>query len=240
MSEQKRGRKRTMDLYFGPQEELAVTKYLESTDPEEKNRIYNQSLRKAFDKLTESIIRRYKLYVANETFEDMHTDCLSFLITKVDRYNPELGFKAYSYYGTTIKRYMINLIKKYNKNRNRVIPYEDISSKLEESKELSYTIEEDFNYMPEFILDLRESLEKEITDENTSKKKLSENERKLGLALIEILKTWRVTFDNMAGGTKFNKITILETIRNYTGLTTKDIRIAMKRFKDLYEILKHS
>ena len=26
-------------------------------------------------------------------------------------------------------------------------------------------------------------------------------------------------------------------MRNYTNLSTKDIRIAMKRFKDLYEIL---
>ena len=42
----KRGRKRVNDLYFGPEEELAVIKFLESDDNIERNAIYNQWLRK--------------------------------------------------------------------------------------------------------------------------------------------------------------------------------------------------
>ena len=42
----------------------------------------------------------------------------------------------------------------------------------------------------------------------------------------------------MNGGSKYNKNSVLETMRNYTNLSTKDIRIAMKRYKELYELLK--
>ena len=43
----------------------------------------------------------------------------------------------------------------------------------------------------------------------------------------------------MNGGSKYNKNSVLETIRNYTNLSTKDIRLAMKRYKSLYQLLKH-
>ena len=41
-----RGRKRTNDLYFGPDEEAAVVRFLECNDEIERNAIYNQWLRK--------------------------------------------------------------------------------------------------------------------------------------------------------------------------------------------------
>ena len=71
------------------------------------------------------------------------------------------------------------------------------------------------------------------------KKRLNDNERKVGYALIDILDNWETAFDSMNGGSKYNKNSVLETMRNYTNLSTKDIRIAMKRFKELYEVLKN-
>ena len=68
--------------------------------------------------------------------------------------------------------------------------------------------------------------------------KLNENETKVGYALVDILKDWELTLDLMSGGTKFNKNSILESMRRYTGLNTKDIRLAMKRYKMLYDIVK--
>ena len=42
----------------------------------------------------------------------------------------------------------------------------------------------------------------------------------------------------MKGGAKYNKNQVLETMRNYTKLSTKDIRVAMKRYKTMYELIK--
>jgi hypothetical protein len=44
----------------------------------------------------------------------------------------------------------------------------------------------------------------------------------------------------MDGGSKYNKNSVLETMRNYTNLSTKDIRLAMKRYKQLYDFLKQT
>jgi len=54
----KRGRKRKNDLYFGPEQEEAVVKFLESEDIQGRNAIYNKWLRETLNKMIESIIRR--------------------------------------------------------------------------------------------------------------------------------------------------------------------------------------
>ena len=91
MSEEpkKRGRKRTTNLYFGPEQEEAVVTFLTSEDWEERNRIYNNHLRAPLNKMIESIIRRYKLYRKADTFEDVHADTLSFLATKMEKFQPD-------------------------------------------------------------------------------------------------------------------------------------------------------
>jgi uncharacterized protein YgfB (UPF0149 family) len=237
----KRGRKRKNEMYFGPNEEKAVNDYLASTDEIERNQIYNQWLREPLNKMIESIIRRYKLYRKGETFEDLHSDTLSFLMTKAHKFENARGKKAYSYYGTICKHYILGLLIKDEKYTKQTASYEDISSDIEERKDLSYVIDEDDFSMDEFFKKLVNSIKEELNDENLPpKKKLNENEKKVGQALIEILQNWETAFDSMNGGPKYNKNSVLETMRNYTNLSTKDIRLAMRRFKDLYEFIKHS
>lgn len=237
----KRGRKRKNEIYFGPEEEDAVNNYLSSTDDKERNIIYNQWLKEPLNKMIESIIRRYKLYRKGESFEDLHSDTLSFLITKAHKFENSRGKKAYSYYGTICKHYILGLLIKDEKYTRQTASYEDISSDLEERKDLSYVIDEEDIIMGDFFKKIIEGLKGELNDENQpAKKKLNENEKKVGQSLIEILQNWQASFDIMDGGQKYNKNSVLETMRNYTNLSTKDIRLAMRRFKELYELLKHT
>lgn len=236
----KRGRKRKNEVYFGPEEEKAVNDYLASTDEKERNVIYNQWLKEPLDKMIESIIRKYKLYRKGESFEDLHSDTLSFLMTKAHKFEHGRGKKAYSYYGTICKHYILGLLIKDEKYTRQTASYEDISSDLEDNEKLSYVIDEDEFDMSLFFKKLISKIQIELDDENRpSKKKINENERMVGQALIEILQNWETSFASMNGGSKYNKNAILETMRNYTNLSTKDIRIAMKRFKDIYEFLKN-
>lgn len=236
----KRGRKRKNEMYFGPEEEKAVNDYLASTDDKERNMIYNQWLKEPLNKMIESIIRRYKLYRKGESFEDLHSDTLSFLMTKAHKFENARGKKAYSYYGTICKHYILGLLIKDEKYTKQTASYEDISSDLEEREELSYVIDEEEVVMDDFLKKLIDGIKEELNDENQPlKKKLNENEKKVGQSLIEILQNWETAFDTMNGGPKYNKNSVLETMRNYTNLSTKDIRLAMRRFKDLYEFLKH-
>lgn len=235
----KRGRKRKNDLYFGPAEEEAVIKFLESDDEIERNRIYNQWLRDPLDKMIESIIRRYKLYRKNYTFEDLHADTLSFLITKAHKFDTESGKKAYSYYGTICKNYILALLIKDDKSIKNNLSFEDTFSSIEERDDLIYDLD-DTNYeLANFIQDISDEIKVELeSDEDESKKKLTDNEKKVGQALVDILDNWETIFENMDGGSKYNKNTVLATIRDYTNLSTKDIRVSMRRYKKLYYFVK--
>ncbi len=236
----KRGRKRKNDMYFGPDEEEANIRWLTSTDSAERDVIFNQWLMAPLSKMAELIIKKYKLYRKGYTLEEQCADTVSFLMIKVHKFEAALGKKAYSYYGTICKNYNLGLVQKDEKILKQTSSYEDISSSLEERDDLTYVIDAETFSMDDFIKNLSDGIKVEMDDEKLPpKKKLNENERKVGEALIAILEHWETAFDTMNGGAKYNKNAVLETMRNYTNLSTKDIRLAMKRYKELYEILKH-
>ena len=83
----KRGRKpKEKKGYFYENEEQAVTDYINSKSLEEKNQIFVSTLYPAFTKMIESIIRRYKLYVPDEEFEQTFNDTISYLLTKITNF----------------------------------------------------------------------------------------------------------------------------------------------------------
>jgi hypothetical protein len=221
-------KKRTQKFYFGADQEEAVVRYLESESEVERNEIFNEYLRDPLIIMIDSIIRRYKLYRRDYTFEEIHVDTTSFLLTKISKFDPSKNTKAYSYFGTICKNYLMGTIQKDNKEMNRSVSYEDISSSIDDNADLSYIIDENhINYtdvISKLVVDLEEFIKKE---------KLNENEEKLGYALIEIFSNFENVFQ-IGEGNKFNKNLILLSLREMTSLNTKEIRISMKKYKKLY------
>lgn len=237
----RKGRRKKSGEYFGQNEEEYVVKFLSCEDDSERSIIFNNHLKEPLDKMIESIIRKYKLYRKTESFEDLHKDTMSFLITKANKFEPGRNKKAYSYYGTIVKRYVIGLLINDDKRMKHNLSYEDVKENLEERQDLSYEMNDESFSNEFFIPNLKENIEEFIkNDEFLIKNKLTENEKNVGKALIEILDNWEQIFEDMNGGVKYNKNAILETLRNYTNLNTKDIRNAMKRFIKLYKTVKNS
>ena len=222
-------RPRTQKIYFGEDQEKAVVNYLESTDEAEKNKIFNEYLREPLIIMVESIIRRYKLYRKDMEFEEIHTDTMSFLITKINKFDHTKNTKAYSYFGTICKNYLMGAIQKDTKEQNRQVSYDDISSDFEDSKDLSYVIDEYIIDFRDVIIKLTISLEEFMESEN-----LNENEQKLGYALLEIFSNFEKIFQ-IGDGNKFNKNLILLSLREMTSLSTKEIRVSLKKYKRVYE-----
>ena len=128
---------------------------------------------------------------------------------------------------------MGKLIKE-DKKLKSILPYEDYSETVENDLVNSYTIDDDGNDLPKFILKISKTIREEMET-----KILNENEIKVGNSLIRILEEWDNIFSDEAGkNRKYNKNLILLYMRNMTSLTTKDIRNAMKRYKVIYQILK--
>ena len=228
----KRGRKAVKENYFDVREEEAVRKFLIAETSYEKNKIYNQFLKLPLDKMISSIIRRYKLYRKDMNFEEIHTDTHSFLMTKVDKFKPDKNKKAYSYFGTICKNYLMGQIIKDQKETNRKISYEDISSSLEERPDMSYRIDDDIIETDYVINKYLEELKDYIELEQ-----LNDNEKKLGYALIDLFDNYESIFSG-ADNNKFNKNVILLSLREMTNLSTKEIRSSIKRFKKLYIVIQ--
>jgi hypothetical protein len=200
---------------------------------EEKNKIYNQSLRKPLDKMISSIIRRYKLYRKDMDFNEIHADTHSFLMTKIEKFKPSKEKKAYSYFGTICKNYLMGQIIKDQKDMNRKISYEDISSDLENEarEDLIYYLDSDTIEIEDIINGFLDKLY-EILQEND----LTDNEKKLGESLYEIFINYNNIFIS-SDNNKFNKNVILLSLREMTNLSTKEIRICLKKYKKAYNDL---
>jgi hypothetical protein len=222
-------RKRTQKIYFGEAQEQAVVRYLESESEDERNKIFNEYLREPLVIMVESIIRRYKLYRKDFDYADVHTDTMSFLITKINKFDHTKNHKAYSYFGTICKNYLMGAIQKDTKETNRSVSYDDISSDLESRPDLSYSIDDDVLDYRNVIIKLTISLE-----EFVEREELTDNEKKLGYALLEIFNNFEKIFQN-GEGNKFNKNLILLSLREMTSLSTKEIRISLKKYKKMYD-----
>lgn len=232
VSSKKRGRKATTTNYFDVREEEAVKAFLLAESWEEKNKIYNEFLRAPLDKMISSIIRRYKLYRKDMDFREIHVDTHSFLMTKVDKFKPAKNKKAYSYFGTICKNYLMGQIIKDQKEMNRKVSYEDISISLEQRPDMVYFIESDTIEMDVVIQEYLNQLKDYINSEN-----LSDNEVKLGYALVDLFENYETIFAS-ADNNKFNKNIILLSLREMTNLSTKEIRNSMKKFKKLYGVVQ--
>ena len=217
-------------MYFGEEQEYAVKMFLTATTLTERNEIYVNYLYEPLNKMIDSIIRRYKLYRKNQEFRDIHADVLSFLITKAEKFKPEKGKKAYSYFGTICKNYLMGQIIKDQKLQNRNVSYEDISKSIEERPDQVYYMgnheESDTN---KFFIQLVDEIE-----DFMATTQLNENEIKIGSALMEVFTNYDEIFIH-GQGNKFNKNLVLLNLREMTNLSTKEIRSSLKKFKTIYK-----
>jgi hypothetical protein len=125
--------------YFTQATEDAIVAYNLNTDPSERSRIYNDKIHYAFFKLTQNIIHTFKFYYTEvENIEDLQHEIITFLLSKIHLFDPSKGAKAYSYFGTIVKRWLILYNEKNYKKRVNSVP----ASILEEDDGHSYVIEE--------------------------------------------------------------------------------------------------
>ena len=238
IEKKKKGRKPTTNNYFDVREEEAVRNFLTAETYEERNKIYNDFLKEPLDKMISSIIRRYKLYRKDMNYEEIHVDTHSFLMTKIEKFKPSKEKKAYSYFGTICKNYLMGQIMKDQKEMNRKISYEDISSDLSNRPEMSYSIEDDDINSETIIKKFLEKLKENLDD-----KDCNDQEHKLGSAIYDLFDNYGTIFPD-TNNNKFNKNIILFELREMTNLSTKEIRNLIKKYKKLYfdlvqELLKH-
>jgi hypothetical protein len=100
-------RPKTKNQYFTQDTEDAILEYVNETDQDKRNVIYNERIKYAFFKLTENIIHTFKFYYTEvDTIQHLQHEVITFLLEKLHLYKQGKG-KAFSYFGTIAKRYLI-------------------------------------------------------------------------------------------------------------------------------------
>ena len=128
--------------YFTQDTEDAIVLYNHTDDSEKRSNIYRERIHYGFFKLTENIIHTFKFYYTEvDNIEDLQHEVITFLLSKIHLYDQSKGAKAYSYFGTIAKRYLILSNQKNYKKRVDTAPIEI----LEEDENHSYNIDGD-NY----------------------------------------------------------------------------------------------
>ena len=115
-------RKRSKANYFTAETEEFINKYNESTDISYRNKVFTDHIYYPFYKLAENIIHTFKFYYTDvDKIEDLKHEIVSMLLEeKIMKFDKNNGAKAYSYFGTIVKRWLINYNNKNYKKLKKI------------------------------------------------------------------------------------------------------------------------
>ena len=233
---EKRKRKKKSKNYFTHDTELAINRYNETEDYEIKNKIYEEEIHYPLFKLTQNLIHTFKFYYTEESnLEDLQHEVITFLLTKLHKFDPTNGAKAYSYFGTVAKRYLIASNQKNYKKRLEVLSLDNIYLEQEDNHYASgqpLDVEEN---TPESILirpesDLTHFMNEYISYCSTNIYELfpKKEHAKIADAILELFRKR----DNIA---LFNKKALYIYIREMTDVKTAKITKVAKVLATLYK-----
>jgi hypothetical protein len=216
---------KTKNNYFTEQTEEAILKYRASKNQAERNKIYNESIHFGFYKLAENIIHTFKFYYTEvDKIEDLKYEVVSFLLQKLDLYDQSKG-KAYSYFGTIAKRYLII----YNqKNYKKLVNKVDIPNNEEDDdnfKEAVISKEETEPDRFEILEILIRELDEKILDMFDKPEEI-----KVAFAILEI-------FRKRENIEIFNKKAVFIYIKEMTDAHSNTITKVIKRIKSMYLVI---
>ena len=123
-------RKRSKANYFTKETEEYIVKFNNSEDQEYRSKIFTEHIYFPFYKLAENIIHTFKFYYTDvDKIEDLKHEIVSILYEeKIMKFDPTNGAKAYSYFGTIVKRWLINYNNKNYKKLKQIGSFSDIQS----------------------------------------------------------------------------------------------------------------
>lgn len=285
------GKKKKRDFYFAEKEEQAVIDYAQTESKVERDRIYNEFLKEPFQKMIQSILRKYPIHIGNYSMEEVEAYALSHLVEQMVKYRPfiierkkisstedkwnKLGdkyrfffienvkeslemlnnkddgyqyriftSKSYSYCQTIVRNYFKDHGKKTYNERKTNLSFDDYVDEINQNLEYNYEMEDEHDSLDMLIKTIVKRIKNKIENDPNIKK----NEVIAGKAIANILENWDMLFleDSPEGKynkkvtNKFAKNKILFYLKEQTGLTTKEIRIAIKPFRDIYFLEKEN
>ena len=217
----KRRPKKSID-YFTLDTQEAILEYRKEKSQAKRNQIFNERIYYAFYKLAENIIHTFKFYYTEvDNIDELKHEVIAFLLEKLHLYDQTKG-KAYSYFGTIAKRYLIV----YNNNNYKRLKGKATVEEVDTDKTITNDIIlhqanllEDSNFIEIFIQKVDEELLTIFP---------KPQEARVGDAILELFKR-RENIDI------FNKKALFIYIKEITDAPTPVITKVIKTLKEIYK-----
>ena len=137
----RKAKKGSSRYYFTDETEDAIVRYNTSTDFDERSKIYGEEIHYAYFKLTQNIIHTFKFYYTEvDQIEHLQHEIITYLLSKIHLFDPSRGAKAYSYFGTIVKRWLILYNTKNYKKRIQKVD----ASELDRNDDFRYNQDEEY------------------------------------------------------------------------------------------------
>jgi len=220
----RRRRKQKGKNYFTKEHENAIIEYNNTSDSRRRTELYVEYIEPAFNELVDKIVFTYK-FTNLPNIDSLREECKIWLTTILDKYDPDRGSKAFSYFGVITKNWFIHKVKKNSQKTKREVEFADVPKELE-IKYLSTYNEYDINRERD---EFWSSLWGEIESWDTGSMKNNE------------LKVLNAVKDLMDASDKieiFNKKAIYLYIREATGLNTKQVVNNLNKIRLKYRVFK--
>jgi hypothetical protein len=211
--------------YFTKVHENAIIEYNNPlTTYRRKEELYVSLLKPAFDQMVDKIVFTYK-FTTLPNIDVLRQECKVWLVTVLDKFNPDKGSKAFSYFSVITKNWFIQKVKKNKKANQREIEIDELP-KSQQLKHISVENKYDENReKAEFWYLLAEEIDRWDTD------KLKENEKK-------VLEAVKILLDSPNDIEIFNKKAIYLYMREITDLNTKQIVNSLNKLRKKYKVFK--
>ena len=121
------------NYYFTQETEDAIVRYNASSDPVFRDNVFKKEIYHPLYKLAENIIHTFKFYYLDvDSIEDLKLDVVSMLVEeKLHRFDATNGAKAFSYFQTIVKRWLINYNNRNYKKLKQVGSFEEMEDSYE-------------------------------------------------------------------------------------------------------------
>ncbi len=226
----RRGPRRTRrkNDYFTKIHEEAIIKYALSNSRSEKSQLYMSLIQPAFDEMVNKIIFTYK-FNNLPNIDYLRDDCKIWLTTILDKYDPNKGSKAFSYFSVVTKNWFIHKVKQNSKRLKKESSFEEIVQTG--GPDVLGTSSDLVNYdqkreEAEFWLNLMQQIEK------WDHPGLKVNEKL-------VLDAVRVLLHNIDDIEIFNKKAVYLYLRELTGLNTKQVVNNLNKLREKYRMFKN-
>jgi len=226
-SQKKTKKKRNKkNYYFTSVHEDAIVRYARTNCVKERTELYIKFIGPAFNEMVDKIVFTYK-FTNLPNIDSLREECKIWLMTILDKYDPNKGSAAFSYFSVITKNWFIHKVKRQQKRNKREIDLGNISKRYEEE----YLSTND-SYVTQRVEDeFWKSFYTELKSWDVSQMK--ENDTKVYKAII-------ILFESKEEIDIFNKKAIYLYLREITGMNTKQIVNSLKKFRKRYYSFKQN